>query len=135
MAYKKWLLTISISTLALLAISVVIGKTLIAPIYNPDLFVIDEQYSTVIIGASHSATSFNPEHLSNSKNLAESGEPLFYTYYKLKTLLRLNKHITRIVLSFVSRIFRTVLCFMPADLNLISPVSLYKIWYKISLNG
>jgi len=100
LSYRNWLASVGVITLVLLAGSILIGKLLISPIYNPDLLKIEAGFTTVIVGASHSEASFHPDYFPRSVIFAESGEPLFYTYYKLKNILRVNRHINRIILAY-----------------------------------
>ena len=100
MTYKKWLQLVIFSFLAFMLLAAIAGKLIIQPIYNPELFVLDDSFNTVVVGSSQSSVSFNPEYLNHTRNLADSGEPIFYAYYKLKTLLKNNKHIKRVMIAF-----------------------------------
>ena len=44
----------------------------------------------IVFGDSHSAAAFDPEFISNSQNLSNWGESIFFTYYKLKRLIENN---------------------------------------------
>lgn len=45
----------------------------------------------IILGLSHPACAYNDEYIENVTNLSQSGEPYFYTYYKVKELISQNK--------------------------------------------
>lgn len=45
----------------------------------------------IILGHSHSECAFNDDLITNFKNLSKSGEAYFYTYQKVKEVLRKNK--------------------------------------------
>jgi len=63
-------------------------------------FILTPNINTIIAGDSHSEVSLDPDILSKSINISSSGESVFYTYYKLKHFLTLNKgRVRKIVLA------------------------------------
>jgi hypothetical protein len=56
--------------------------------------------SQLFIGDSHIQLGINDKLLPNSKNLANPGEALYYTYYKLAPILTNNPSIKRVYLGF-----------------------------------
>ena len=56
--------------------------------------------TTIFLGHSHAECSYNDSIIPNSINLASSGEAYFYTYLKLKSILKHNSHIERLVIEF-----------------------------------
>ena len=100
---SKWLLKTLILTCCLLIISAMIGRYfLVKTVYNTDLLIIDPKFKTVIVGASHSATSINPDFFENTISLSRSGEPIFFTYYKIKKILENNPSIKKVIFSISS---------------------------------
>lgn len=98
--HLNWLLITVVSTLALLISASLIGKHFfVGPVYNPALFKFEDSINTLIIGASHSATSMDPDYIEGALNVAISGEPLYFTYYKAKALLKNNPHIKDVLIA------------------------------------
>ncbi len=50
-------------------------------------FKIQKETENIIIGDSHPQLAINDKEQNNTQNFAESGEPLIYSYFKLKALL------------------------------------------------
>lgn len=97
---KYWLLTcFGISIFFLLFLSVSNYFLLIKPVYNSSNYKLDNNIDKIIIGASHSACLFDEKKIENSAVVAQSGEPIFFTYYKLKHLLEQNKGIKKVILT------------------------------------
>lgn len=59
-----------------------------------------ENYSTYIMGHSHAEFAYNDQLISNTKNFANSAEPYFYTYSKLKKLASQNQELKYVLLEF-----------------------------------
>jgi hypothetical protein len=98
--YTKWLgWMLGFFFLIVVVASVMAKFLVIDPVYNSRLFILNEASTTLIIGASHSATSMHTEYLDKSINVAKSAEPLFFTYYKAKALLKNNPHIEHLVVA------------------------------------
>ncbi len=99
--YKKWLIVTFVHLLIFLAIISLSYKKLILPeMYKPTIFRLGHEINTLIVGASHSMCSFNPDIIDNSCNISVSAENFFYTYYKTKFILKNNPQLKNIVLSF-----------------------------------
>lgn len=98
--YSSWLWVVMGSIFLLISLAALIGKYLyINPVYNQELFKLEPSTSTLIIGASHSATALDPDYIDDALNVASSGEPLFFTYYKTKALLKINPQIKHLVVA------------------------------------
>ena len=54
----------------------------------------------VFCGDSRTETACNPDLIKNSINISKSGEPIFYTFYKLRRLLEHKQNIHTVVLGF-----------------------------------
>lgn len=63
------------------------------------VFRIPTNVKVIVAGDSHTETSINPAYFPGSINISKTAENYFYTYYKLKHLIRLNPHIDTIILS------------------------------------
>jgi hypothetical protein len=98
--YAKWLVVSLISVVTFLVLASLIGKFIyISPVYDTTLFKLEPSKSTLIVGASHSATAMDTDYINGAINVALSGEPLFFTYYKTKALLANNPKINHIVIA------------------------------------
>ncbi len=56
----------------------------------------------IVLGHSHPECAFNDSLISNLSNLAQSGESYFYTFQKVKEVLKQNKSITTIFIEFTN---------------------------------
>lgn len=63
-------------------------------------FVIDKKVENIILGHSHAEFAYNDSLITNVRNFANSAEPYFYTYIKLKQLVKNNPEIERVFLEF-----------------------------------
>jgi hypothetical protein len=98
--HKKWLLQlILLICLSFILLSIIGSKFLIKPVFTSDLLRLNSENSTVIIGGSHGATGLKPDLLTNTVSIANSGEPIFFTYYKTKALLKNNQHVKKLILT------------------------------------
>jgi hypothetical protein len=98
--YSTWISITAGATLVLLILVSLIGKYFfVTPVYNPELFKFNESTNTLIIGASHSATSMDTDYIKNALSVATSGEPLYFTYYKAKALLKNNPQIKDVLVA------------------------------------
>jgi len=98
--YSTWIYITAGSTLALIILASIIGKYFfVGPVYNPALFKFEDSTKTVIIGASHSATSMDTDYIEGALNVAMSGEPLYFSYYKAKALLKNNPQIKDVIVA------------------------------------
>ncbi len=97
--FKKIIVLMLLVIIVIIPFSI-LNKAMLKSMYNNKNFKISTDISTIIAGDSHSETSINPDILKKSINISSSGECIFFTYYKLKKIVQLNKHIKNIVLSF-----------------------------------
>jgi len=65
-------------------------------------FKISDEKTTLFLGHSHSECSYNDSIIPNSINVSNSGEAYFYTYLKLRSILKNNSHIERIFVEFTN---------------------------------
>ncbi len=56
----------------------------------------------IIIGHSHAACTYNDSLIPHFKNLAQSGESYFYTYFKLQKLIEANPQIKKVYIEFTN---------------------------------
>lgn len=56
----------------------------------------------LVLGHSHSECAFNDSLIDNFKNLSESGESYFYTYFKAKEVLKQNPSIETVFVEFTN---------------------------------
>lgn len=56
----------------------------------------------IVLGHSHPETAFNDSLINNVTNLAQSGESYFYTFQKVKEVLKQNKSIKTIFIEFTN---------------------------------
>jgi len=63
-------------------------------------FKINIETTTLILGDSHSQTTFDDKKIPHSKNISFHAEHYIFTYFKLLKILSANPQITNVVLSF-----------------------------------
>ena len=80
----------------------------------------------LILGDSHVQKSLNPCFFNAAKNISQSAEPYFVTYWKLKKLLHTNKTIDTLLLGFS---FHNISAFN--DKKLIDPSWSSEMFYRI----
>ena len=99
--YIKWTLKSLVSTVLLIALLAALNYNFAFPaLYNVNNFAVHAKASTLIAGASHSQTAFNPALIKDSYSIAQAGENFFYTYYKLKRILPQNPQIKTVLMAF-----------------------------------
>jgi len=70
-------------------------------------FALQDEYKNVIFGHSHSECAYNDSLISNTINLSYSGESYFYTYLKLKNVLKDNPEIETCIIEFTNNQIRS----------------------------
>ncbi|WP_432409988.1 hypothetical protein [Rasiella sp. SM2506] len=65
-------------------------------------FKFSKDYDYFMIGHSHPECAYNDSLIGNFKNIAASGEAYFYTYYKLKELLKDNDSVQTVMIEFTN---------------------------------
>lgn len=65
-------------------------------------FKVDPQVKYAFFGHSHPETAYNDSIISYSKNFSKSGESYFYTYNKLKKVLKENRNIKVVFIEFTN---------------------------------
>lgn len=65
---------------------------------NP--FVLDKNINILILGDSHTKYAFNDKILLNASNFSENGDSYFYSYQKVKQIVKINPQIDTVLLSF-----------------------------------
>lgn len=90
------LLSILFSILCLITIT----NKLLFKHFNP--FILDNNINILILGDSHTKYAFNDVVMKNTLNLSQDSDSYFYSYQKLKNIVRLNNQIDTVLLSFAS---------------------------------
>lgn len=72
-------------------------------------YLIQDTITTLIIGNSHAAYSYNDSLIRNTRSFAQSGETYFYSFVKIRTLLQYNKHLKQIYLEVTNRNFEPMM--------------------------
>lgn len=98
--FKKIILLVLIILVVICPLAVV-NKSAFNYRMKSGAFKLSPNINTLIAGDSHTQAALDPSILSNSINVSGSGESLFYTYYKLKYLIKSNPRVVRnVVLGF-----------------------------------
>ncbi len=63
-------------------------------------FKLADNIDKVVIGHSHSESAYNDSLITGMLNIAQSGESYFYSYYKIKELIKQNANLKYIFLEF-----------------------------------
>lgn len=80
---------------------ILVNKSVVYSALNSDAFKLAPNINTLIVGDSHSWLSLDPNIITGSVNVSESGECIFYTYYKLKYFIKQNPGVLRnVILAF-----------------------------------
>lgn len=66
---------------------------------------VDYNKKVLIVGHSHSECAFNDSIIHGTVNFSQSGESYFYTYFKVKQLLRQNPHLTTVFIACTNNQF------------------------------
>lgn len=74
----------------------ILGWVLLYYSQNNFRLVLNPNQSTLVLGNSHPECAVNDLKYPTIKNLARSAEPLYYTQYKLKWLLKWNPHVKKV---------------------------------------
>jgi hypothetical protein len=100
---KKFLINLGLFLLVACAMTAAISLAnkyfIINAIYNPHLFRLGTKDS-LAVGASDIEFSLSPEIIKNSCNVACPAENYFYSYYKLRFILKGNPQIKTVILGF-----------------------------------
>ncbi len=92
---KKTILFALFSIVGVLTVSIL---TYVYVYSSDDYYRVDPRDTLLIVGDSHTEAALDTRHLPGMQNLSYRGEPLFFTYYKLKRLLEVNDHLKHVVL-------------------------------------
>lgn len=65
-----------------------------------DIFKLDGPVEILMIGDSHIKSSLDPSLIDHSRNLANSTENYFCTYYKLRYILKANPGVKKVIIGF-----------------------------------
>lgn len=85
--------------LSAIAIALVILGSRVSLQVNSD-FILPKDTKTLVMGTSRSECAFNDALISHTVNSAHSGEAYFYTYLKLKEILKDNPQVESVLLEF-----------------------------------
>ena len=86
--YKTFLFSL-VSLMVIITLFVLLNKG----VKKKANFKIDEDITNIIVGHSHSECAFNDALIDHTKNFSISGESYFYTYTKVKELVKANANI------------------------------------------
>nr|WP_321228519.1 hypothetical protein [uncultured Psychroserpens sp.] len=92
-----------INFFVLSSICVMVLLVILTTIYvsnSLDNYKLNQSIDTIIIGHSHSELAYNSKILNNTYNLSESSDAYFYTYLKLKAIVKANPQIKNIFIEF-----------------------------------
>lgn len=84
-------------TIASLILVTLINRIIII-YFNP--FDIDEKRNILILGDSHTKFAFNDKILKQTYNISNNADSYFYSYVKLKEIIKDNPHIDTVLISF-----------------------------------
>lgn len=104
--FIKKLTFYGILLISVVVICVIINKIIIS---KNDLLSIDTHKKILILGASRTECAINDNLTLDAYNLSAAGDPLFYSYIKLKELKRINPSIEKIILSLDNRTLDSVM--------------------------
>ena len=98
---KRFLIKILSYFLLLSALWVLIVGSIYYKInYNSSFYKINNSINKIILGDSHVETSINDKILKNSLNISTSADNYYYSWLKLKKLIKHNKQIDTLILSY-----------------------------------
>ena len=100
---KKILFLSIISTSIFLVLLILSNKYLLT---NNLSYQIDSDINTIFLGHSHVECGYNDSIIPQSINLAQSGESYFYTFLKLKYILKSNDHVNQVFVEFTNNQLR-----------------------------
>ncbi len=96
----RWLRLVVAACFVLALVASVAGRlVLVKPVFDLDRFVVAPDATTLIAGASHSATAFDPAYFEHAVSVGRNAEPVFFTYHKLRTILERNAGIERVLMA------------------------------------
>ncbi len=98
---KKVLLKIGLFISCILVILVLGIASLYRTIDKGNYYTLNKKYDNLIFGHSHTECAFNDSLINNTLNLSNSGESLFYTYFKVKKIVQNNK-VKNVFVSFTN---------------------------------
>jgi hypothetical protein len=79
----------------------VIAFKVIAFFLNNDrYFVLDKNKAAIVIGHSHAGAGINPEYAPDLTNLCTPGESYYFSYIKMRQILKSNKHLKLVLLEY-----------------------------------
>ena len=99
---KKLLLKLVFFSIVLLSFLSTYYYSVNKIISNNVEFIISEDSKNVIFGHSHAETAVNDSLVSNTTNLAKSGESYFYIYPKVVKIIEQNPNIERVFIEFTN---------------------------------
>lgn len=96
----KKILILLLLVLLLLSPVIWVNKSILSRKLKGDELKLQPYVKTLIVGDSHAEKSLDPALIAGSVNASLSGESYFYTYYKLKSILKQNPGVVKnVVLS------------------------------------
>jgi hypothetical protein len=98
---KKVLLKIGLFISCVLVIIIVGMASLYYTIDSGNYYKLNKKYDNLIFGHSHTECAFNDSLINKTLNLSNSGENMFYTYFKIKKIVENNK-VKNVFVSFTN---------------------------------
>lgn len=98
---KKAVLKIGLFIGCILVILILGLASLYHTIDNGNYYTLNKKYDNIIVGHSHTECAFNDSLIDNTLNLSNSGENMFYTYFKVKKIVENNK-VKNVFVSFTN---------------------------------
>lgn len=95
---KHLILNLILYSLVFIVVIACINIPLNKIVARDEYYKIDSAITTIILGHSHAEVAYADSLIKFTKNFAQSGESYFYTYVKLKKLIKANPGIQRVVL-------------------------------------
>jgi hypothetical protein len=99
---KKFIVKLLFFSIVALSISIGLVIATNSIINNKKLFGIANCPENIVVGHSQTEETFDDEIIKNTKNLSMSGENIYYTYFKVYQILKCNKTIKNIFISFTN---------------------------------
>ena len=97
---KKFISQIIIYVCAFIVLLFIFDFSTSSIIDSNATFVLEDNPKYIVIGHSHPECAFNDSLIDNFKNLGESVEAYFYTYFKVKKVLEQNPYIETVFIDY-----------------------------------
>lgn len=99
---KRFVLHVVLMSVLFVALYSIVSISTSKAYVSKSRFALSSDVTAVVLGHSHPECAVNDELLNSTVNLASSGEAYFYTYQKLKRVIKDNPQINRVFLEFTN---------------------------------